>query len=423
MVRTRFAPSPTGSPHVGSAYTALFNYVFAKQKRGKFILRIEDTDRRRYVPEAETELLESLKWLGLNWDEGPIHQSKRLEIYQKYAQELVKDGAAYKDKKAIRQKIPKDGETKFVDLVRGEISFKNKDLDESVLLKSDGFPTYHLAVVVDDHLMEITHIIRGEEWISSTPKHILLYQALGWEPPKFIHLPLLRAPSGAKLGKRFGHASLLWFKKKGFLPEALLNYLALLGWSHPEEREIFGLAEMIKVFSPDRISTSAPVFDLGKLEWLNGVYIRKKSKKELVRLIEQFAPKDMDATLINRTIPLVQERIVKLSDYPDLVDFLVKEIKCPTRLLIQKGKTKMKTKKAIMVASDQLSRVDWQVESIEKVCRDLAKKLNWKTRDFFMTLRVAITGKTATPPLFESMELLGKEKTINRLKTAIKSLE
>ena len=281
MVRVRIAPSPTGSPHVGTAYIALFNYIFAKKHGGKFILRIEDTDRQRLVPGAEKEILEALDWLGLKYDEGPIRQSERLALYQKYARELVKEGAAYEDEGAIRQCVPKEGETKFVDEVRGTIVFANKNLDESVLLKSDGYPTYHLAVVVDDHLMGITHIIRGEEWLSSVPKHILLYQAFGWEIPQFAHLPLLRDPKRAKLGKRFGDVSLNWFKDEGFLPPALLNYLALLGWTHPEQKEIFDLEEMAEKFEFEDVNKAAPVFDLQKLTWLNGVYIRQMSVKNL----------------------------------------------------------------------------------------------------------------------------------------------
>ena len=418
MVRVRIAPSPTGSPHVGTAYTALFNYVFAKKHGGKFVLRIEDTDRKRLVPGAEEELLDALDWLGIKYDEGPIRQSERLELYQKYARELVGKGAAYEDEGAIRQKVPKEGKTKFVDEVRGEIIFENKNLDESVLLKSDGYPTYHLAVVVDDHLMKITHIIRGEEWISSVPKHVLLYQAFGWELPKFAHLPLLRDPKRAKLGKRFGDASLGWFKKEGFLPQALLNYLALLGWTHPEQKEVFGLEEMIEKFEFKDVNKAAPVFDLQKLEWMNGIYIRKLSVSEL------------SAKLGNqdeKIVALVQERMKTLKEFEELTTFFFEEPEVDPKLLVQKNRTNDETAIVLEAINKQLTAVgnsDWKHEEIEKVCRNFVKENpDWNVKDLFMTLRIALTGRKVSPPLFETMEVLGQKISLSRLQKAVDMLK
>ena len=429
MIRVRIAPSPTGSPHVGTAYIALFNYIFAKKHGGEFVLRIEDTDRKRYVPEAEAELLEALEWLGLKYDEGPIRQSERLELYQKYAKELVEKGAAYEDEGAIRQKVPQEGETKFIDLVRGEIVFENKNLDESVLLKSDGYPTYHLAVVADDHLMGITHIIRGEEWISSVPKHILLYQALGWELPKFAHLPLLRDSKRAKLGKRFGDASLGRFKDEGFLPQALLNYLALLGWTHPEQKEIFDLKEMAERFEFKDVNKAAPVFDLEKLKWMNGVYIRSLDTSELNSKLKVQSSKvaKVDDEYLEKIIPLVQERMKTLKEFEELTTFFFEESKVDPKLLVQKGRTADETANVLKtISNEQLatSNLSWKSEQLEEICRNFVKdSSNWNAKDLFMTLRTALTGRKVSPPLFETMEVLGREKTLSRLQKAANLLK
>ncbi len=421
MVRTRVAPSPTGSPHVGTAYQALFDYVVAKKFGGEFILRIEDTDRKRLVEGAEEEIVAALKWLGLDFDRGPIKQSERLELYQKYAKKLVELGAAYEDEGAIRQRVPKEGETRFIDEVRGEIVFENKNLDESVLLKSDGFPTYHLAVVVDDHEMGITHVIRGEEWIPSAPKHILIYQALGWKLPEFIHLPLLRSPKQAKLGKRFGDVSIDWFKNEGILPQALLNYLALMAWTHPGEKEVFSIEEMIEKFDVSDLNKAAPVFDLTKLKWLNGVYIRSLSVNELSSKLKIQSSKfeKTDEDYLQKIIPLVQERMKTLKEFEELTTFFFKEPKVDPKLLVQKGRTAEETVTALQLVRDRLSNVtgeDWNSEQLEKICRAFVKENpSWNTKDLFMTLRIALTGRKVSPPLFETMEVLGREKTLSRL--------
>ncbi|MEX2007642.1 MAG: glutamate--tRNA ligase family protein, partial [Candidatus Levyibacteriota bacterium] len=271
MVTVRFAPSPTGIPHIGNIRTALFNYFFAKSQGGKFILRIEDTDSARKVEGAEEAIKESLSWLSVTWDGDIIHQSEHLDDYKKYAQELVSKSLAKEEDGAIRFITPKTGATSWVDKVGNKtVEFENKDVEDFIILKSDGFPTYHLANIIDDHKEGVTHVIRGEDWISSTPKHILLYEAFGWETPEFVHVPNILGPDKSKLSKRRGAKSVLDFKQEGFLPEALLNYLMLLGWSPKNDREILSKEEIIKEFSLESINVSPAVFDERKLEWMNG---------------------------------------------------------------------------------------------------------------------------------------------------------
>jgi glutamyl-tRNA synthetase len=472
-VRVRIAPSPTGDPHVGTAYIALFNYAFARHSGGKFLLRIEDTDRERSTPESEQAILDSLRWIGLAWDEGPdvggpfapYRQSERADIYRKWTADLVSKKAAYpcfctaerldalrleqRAKKmdfgydgacrnlpeaAVREKlaagaphvirlaVPREGETRVHDFIRGEVVFQNASVDDQVLLKSDGFPTYHLANVVDDHLMGITHVIRAEEWISSTPKHVLLYRAFGWEPPVFVHMPLLRNKDKSKISKRKNPTSLLWYREQGYLPEALLNFLGLMGWSIAEDREVFALDEMIREFSWDRISTSGPVFDLQKLDWLNGVYIRNLAPAELVRRIRENVLKDGapdDATVL-KTIPLVHERMKKLSDWIPLTRFLFSDEVNPSPAdLVPKKCAPADAQKCLdaVVAALQ-SAPDWQTDALEASCRALANVLLMKEKDIFMCMRVAVTGTAVSPPLFQSLELLGREKTLARLACA-----
>ena len=487
MVRTRIAPSPTGENlHIGSVYTALINYVFARQHHGRFIVRIEDTDQKRCVKGCQERILASLKWFEIKADEspevggpyGPYCQSERLDLYRHYAEKLVKKGNAYycfcspkrlkklreeqqkkklppkydgkcreleinkrismsqekklssKEKKelsfgelangkscVIRLKVPKTGETSFNDLIHGKITFQNKLLDDQVLLKSDGYPTYHLAVVVDDHVMKISHVIRGEEWISSAPKHILLYKALGWSPPIYAHHPLLRNPDRSKLSKRRNPVWVSWYREQGFLPEAILNYLSLMGWSHPQERDIFSADEFLKTFSLKRISTTGPVFDLKKLEWMNGEYIRQIKNEKLKTKIYEFYKKKYPEKLIGKTVPLVKTRIKKLSEFEDLAGFFFKTPKIDSKLLYQKL-AKKEVNKAIsnyQFLITNYSDRDFKADKLEKTARDLADKLGIKIGVFFTLLRVAITGKTISPPLCESMEILGKEKVIQRL--------
>ncbi|MBI4062536.1 glutamate--tRNA ligase [Candidatus Gottesmanbacteria bacterium] len=446
-VRTRIAPSPTGLDlHIGNAYTALINYVFAKKHGGEFIVRVEDTDQARFVPGSEKRILASLSWLGISYDEGPFHQSERLPIYKKYAEELVKKGHAYhcyctperlakmrkrqeanheppmydgtcrdlKEKKSgphvIRLKVPRAGITTFADVIRGEISFENKLIDDQVILKSDGYPTYHLGVVVDDHLMEISHVIRGEEWISSTPKHILLYQFFGWEPPIYAHMPLLRNPDKSKLSKRKNPVWVSWYKEQGFLPEAVVNYLATLAWAHPEAKEIFSIDEMMKVFDLNQIQTTAPIFDLEKLKWINKQYLMKKNPQEFKALVSTasvYSGTPQFQNIAAGTAVLVQQRIDTVNQYDSLAGFFYEPPKTFEHPV---------NKELLEISRKALENLNgWNHDTMEKAIRDVADKAGLKARDVFMELRVAITGKTVGPPLLESLEILGKEETLKRL--------
>ncbi len=424
-VRTRIAPSPTGFAHVGTAYLSLFNFAFARAFKGKFILRIEDTDVKRHVPEAEKAIFEGLRWLGLLYDEGPdvggpfgpYRQSERLSLYKKTCQKLLEKKQAYEDEGAVRLKVSKTGQTSWDDLVRGKIIFKNENIEDFVLLKSDGYPTYNFACVVDDLAMKISHVIRAEEHISNTPKQILLYQALGEKLPFFAHMPLLRNPDRSKISKRKNPVALSWYKDQGYLPEALVNFLCLLGWSHPKEKDIFPLEEFIKLFSFERVVTTAPIFNFEKLDWINGAYIRKKSDSQLVQLIEQFAPKGASPNLINQTIPLVKERLTKLSDYPALAGFFFKEPRVDKKLFTKEAKEQLS------LALEVLEKLKtWDKKNLGQTLQELVKEKGWKTGEFFMNFRIAITGSKITPPITDSVEILGKEETLKRLKAAIKIL-
>ncbi|OGF99553.1 glutamate--tRNA ligase [Candidatus Gottesmanbacteria bacterium RIFCSPHIGHO2_02_FULL_39_14] len=463
-VRVRIAPSPTGSDlHIGNVYTALINFVFAKKNRGKFIVRIEDTDRTRLVKGAEGKILSSLKWFNIYYDEGPdiggplgpYRQSERLSLYKKYAHKLVGKGNAYycfcnssrlnqmrkrqmekgqptlydgfcrhsdprisakriiKEKFVIRLKVPRQGTTVFNDLIRGPISFANKLIDDQVLLKSDGYPTYHLGVVVDDHLMEISHVIRAEEWISSTPKHVLIYKFLGWQLPVFAHGPILRNPDKSKLSKRKNPVWASWYKEQGFLPEAILNYLALMGWSHPEGKDIFSRQELIDKFRLEDLKAVGPAFDLVKLEWLNGEYIRQTQNSKLKTQIYEFLDKKYPQELISKTIPLIKERIKKLSDYLPLCRFFFEEPENYEWDIISYRSLLSK----IVLQLENLNQ--WKSAIIGQTMKVLAEKLKIKNSEFFMVLRVAVTGQKVTPPLNESMEILGKEKILSRIKKLI----
>jgi len=478
-VRVRIAPSPTGDPHVGTAYIALFNYAFARSRGGALILRIEDTDRARSSRESEAAIIGSLRWLGLDWDEGPdvggphapYRQSERFDLYRRYAMDLVERGAAYPcfctperlaalreeqrrrklstmgydrhcrlnlspreararlaagERHVIRLAVPQEGETRVADLIRGEVTVKNATLDDQVLLKSDGFPTYHLASVVDDHLMQITHVIRAEEWISSTPKHLLLYRAFGWEPPAFAHMPLLRNPDRSKISKRRNPTSLLWYRQRGYLPEALLNFLALMGWSAAHEREVFSLEDLVREFDWDRVAKGAPVFDLQKLDWLNGVYIRRMDPSELARRIKEvaLAESPLEEGWILRTIPIVRERMKTLTDYVGLVRFLVAdEVSPAVEEMVPKGTPPEKAAECLREARRALAAAEWKAEALEGRCREVAEGLGLSASKVFMCLRVAVTGSRVSPPLFESMELLGRERTLRRLEVALARLE
>jgi len=470
-IRVRFAPSPTGYPHLGNIRTALFNWVFARHNRGVFILRIEDTDVARKVEGASEVILDSLKWLGLDWDEGPYFQSQRLALYKEAAEKLLQQGSAYRcycssqrleamrqeqmkrkqppgydrfcrnltpgecaEKEAsgikpvVRFKSPMEGQTAFNDLLRGEIVFENGTLDDFVLLKSDGYPTYHLANIVDDHAMKISHVLRADEWLSSTPRHVLLYQAFGWQPPQFAHLPMILGPDRSKLSKRHGATSITEYIEAGYLPEALFNFLSLLGWSLDDKTELMTRDEIVDNFSLERISRTAAVFNKDKLAWMNGVYLRGLKLDELIQRAMPFLDKGLppeiqrplDIEYIRKIMPLVQERARTLAEVPQLSDFFfAAELEYDEGALLGKLDKSEATKILKTSITTAKGIKEWGTASLEEVFRPLADELKLKTSVFFSLLRVAVTGKTATPPLFQTMEVLGKERCLKRLKAAL----
>ncbi len=482
-VRVRFAPSPTGYLHIGNIRTVVYDWLFAKQHDGKMVLRIEDTDRTRYVPDAVKFIKDSIQWLGMDWDEGPdiggpygpYTQSERLEIYKEKAEELIEKGRAYRcdcsperlervreaqralgkppmydghcrnrlpeevspdEPHVVRLKVPKEGETIVNDLLRGDVAFENKLVDDQVLLKSDGFPTYHLAVVVDDHLMKISHVLRGDDWLPSAPKHILLYEAFGWEPPVFVHVPLVMGEDGKKLSKRHGAVSVADFRKQGYLPEAVFNFLALLGWAPGEgdEQEIFDRAELIERFELSRVKLSSAVFSYDKLDWMNGVYIRNMSEDELLKHLIPFwqeaglVPSPMPTEVLSTLeiiVPLVQERIKRLRDVIELTDFIFEEIETPdAEKLIGKKMTAEESLEALQAVRDLLCKlVDFDAETMEPEMRQLAKDLDLKAGQLFNIVRIATSNKRVAPPLFGSMEALGRKKTLQRLARAEQALK
>jgi glutamyl-tRNA synthetase len=480
-VRVRIAPSPTGDPHVGTAYIALFNLCFARKTGGRFILRIEDTDQARSTPESEAAIFRALRWLGLDYDEGPdvggphgaYRQSERAEIYARETKKLLDSGHAYhcfctadrlaelragqKARKeqlrydrhcrnlsadevrkriaagepfVIRLAVPLAGETTFRDRLRGDITFQNETIDDQVLLKSDGLPTYHLANVVDDHLMEITHVCRAEEWITSTPKHVLLYNAFGWEMPEFIHMPLLRNSDRSKISKRKNPTSLEWYRAEGFLPEALLNFLGLMGYSMSDGREVFTLQEMVESFSWDRVTTTGPVFDLEKLDWLNGSYIRSLQPAAFVgRLITGgFLPAEATKEKLLAIAPMVQERTKRLAEVRDLTAFFWAELPYEPADLLPKKKgepvhTPPETRQLLEQCQTIFKEIaEWSAATLEHAMRGFGEGSDWKPQDLFMTLRVAITGRTVSTPLFETMQVLGRAESLKRLAHAIAKL-
>jgi len=472
--RVRIAPSPTGAPHVGTAYIALFNRAFAKKHGGQFILRIEDTDQARSTRESEQAIYDSLRWLGLDWDEGPdvggphapYRQSERSDLYTRHAGELIDAGAAYRcfctperllelrerqkqekrgtlgydgrcravspaeaeiraqggEAHVVRLRVPDEGSTTFQDLLRKPVEIRHSEIDDQILIKSDGYPTYHLANVVDDHLMGVTHVLRAEEWIPSTPKHVLLYQAFGWEPPVFCHLPLLRNQDKSKISKRKNPTSLIWYREHGFLPEALLNFLALMGWKPKNEDEIFGIDRLLAEFEPEQIHTTGPVFDLAKLQWMNGEYVRALAPAELARRIVEFTGRDLEPARLAAILPLIQERMKTLAEFETASDFFYTGQVALDPLEFQAARKLSPGERieALKLAHSILERaaaIDHQ--TLEPALREAALERDWKVGDFFMCLRIAITGKRASPPLIESMAVLGRETCLSRLERAI----
>jgi glutamyl-tRNA synthetase len=473
MVRTRVAPSPTGDPHVGTAYMALFSYCFAKQHGGQFLLRIEDTDVARSTKASEQKILDSLRWLGLEWDEGPdvegpcgpYRQSERLDIYKAHVEQLLEQGDAFycfctpddldamrqaqmaagetarydgrcahcsaEDVKAkleagtphvVRMKVPSEGTCRFEDKLRGTIEIGWSQIDMQVLMKGDGFPTYHLAVVVDDHLMGITHIIRGEEWINSAPKHQLLYQYFNWPMPELIHMPLLRNPDKSKLSKRKNPTSIGFYKDMGYLPETVLNYLGMLGWSMPSGEEKFSLEEMVTAFDIERISMGAPVFDVEKLTWLNGRWLRESLSDD--DLIDRLVEWRFNRAKLQEVIPLVKERVDVFSQLAPMTAYLVEgmpEINAESFAASKQSEDELK--RSLQFALWVLeAQQDWQSASLQSALKALAEAMNIKIRDLLGPLFVAVSGRPVSPPLFDSMAILGADMTRARVRHALNAL-
>ena len=412
MVRVRFAPSPTGIPHIGNTRTALFNYLFAKAGGGEFILRIEDTDRKRIVEDAEKAIVEILRWLGLDYKNEVLHQSERLDLYKKYAQELLDKKIAHKKENAVWIKVPEEKTFMWVDGVgKKEISFNGKDIDEFVILKSDGFPTYHLANVIDDHLMGITHVIRGEEWISSTPKHLYLYNSFGWKIPEFAHLPVILGPDHSKLSKRHGAKSVLDYRKDGYIKEALVNFMALLGWNPGGDKEQFSINEMTKIFKLEDVNSANPVFDVKKLDWLNGVWIRtlNEEKKLKERLEEFYTGNKKIEKLLNgnkgcEVVNAASSRMRNLKDFEDLVNF-------------EKNREYTKQEKETAASlleylSKNMDR-DWENEKLLSVIKQFSNVNNIPFKVIFFLM----TGKEKGIGILELNSIFGKGFFINNLKT------
>ena len=476
--RVRIAPSPTGDPHVGTAYIGLFNYVFARRHGGRFILRIEDTDRQRSTEGSERAILAALRWLGLEWDEGPdkggpygpYRQSERLELYRQHVSRLVEEGHAYHcfcskerldalrrqqmaektpfgydracreldpatvrarvgagEANVVRFRVPLDGETLVRDELRGEVRFANAEIDDQVLLKADGFPTYHLANVVDDHAMKITHVIRGEEWITSTPKHVLLYQAFGWEAPLFYHLGLLRNPDRSKLSKRKNPVSIIHYRDMGYMPSTFLNFLGTLGFSLGDDRERFTLDEMIAEFDWSHVSTGGPVFDPTKLDAFSGDDIRALAPDDLLaRLHERvLSPPRLEAIT-----PLVRERIARLDDFVPYSAFFfggTLDYGPQAELLAVKKRSAKEVADILQLYIEEVE-VDpaarsFQADALEHFSREFCSRHQWKPKELFTVLRVVTTGRTAAPPLFETMAVCGKDRCRLRIRDAIRLLK
>ena len=425
-VRLRFAPSPTGYLHLGSARTAIFNWLYARHTNGKLILRIEDTDKERSKKEFLDEILEDLKWLGVDWDEGPIFQSDRIAVYKEYAKKILDKNLAYKEGEAIIFKVEKSRRIKMKDIIHGEIVFNTDEIKDQVLIKSDGLPAYNFACVVDDYEMKITHVIRGDDHVSNTPKQILFYEALGIRPPHFAHMPLMMGKDGSKLSKRHGAVAVFEYKKSGFLPEALSNYLMLLGWTPGEAKEIITLEEAAKAFKVEDIGDVQARFDVDKLRWINSEYIKNKSTEELTQMLKS-ADKTIagsDKAYLEKVVELYKTRFRTFDEFEELTKcFFTDDF--PTDEKSQKKLNKHlkdnETKKALSEFKDELQKLtDFDKEKVEKVCRRVAEKHKLKPAAVIHPTRVAISGKTAGAGLFEMMELLGKDKVTERLTKVLK---
>ncbi|MDA1095793.1 MAG: glutamate--tRNA ligase [Chloroflexi bacterium] len=481
-VRVRFAPSPTGEPHVGNIRTAAFAWLFARRHAGAFVVRIEDTDQARKVEGAVESILDSLRWLGLNWDEGPdkeglygpYFQSQRLDLYREAVDDLLKSAQAYecycsperlkemRDEQTkqskppgydrhcraltdaertqarasgtvpvVRFAMPVDGTTTVTDLVRDEVTFENKLLDDFVIMKSDGYPTYHLAHIVDDHHMRISHVLRAEEWLPSLPRHWKLYEALGWTKPLFAHVPIILAPDRSKLSKRHGATSVREYQEMGYLPQAMFNFLSLLGWSLDDKTEVMSIRQMTENFSIERIAKSPAIFNVEKLDWMNGHYIRESSDADIADALLTFwakyppseLPGPPELGMMLRIVPLIKERMKTLRDAAPLIPFFFTEATYEAEELVQKKMDTTSTKKALEASLARLqSMATFDTATLEGELRPLAEELGIKVGQLLGSLRVATTGLQVSPPLFESMEILGKEKTIASVQKAIAKL-
>ena len=483
-VRVRFAPSPTGEPHIGNMRTALFTWLFARRHGGVFMLRIEDTDQSRVVDGSVRLIMEALRWLSLDWDEGPevggdygpYLQSERLDLYHETAQKLIARGKAYKcyctperltemreeqrrndqpqrydrrcrnltdeeraetqasgAKPVIRFAMPLEGTTTVDDVILGEVSWQNDEYDDFVMIKSDQFPTYHLASVVDDHVMDISHVLRGGgEWLSSTPRHIQIYEAMGWEQPRFAHLPTILGPDRSKLSKRHGATAALEYRSMGYLPQAMANFLALLGWSLDDKTELMSVDELTNNFSLERVSKSPSIFNSDKLDWMNGQYIRSASSEELADALldfwHRYPPKEIpdlpDKETLLPIVPLIQERLKTLRDAAPRISFFFEPtVDYETDELVQKAMDLPGTKSALersLAVLEELNSFD--SDSIERVLRPLADDLGIKTGQLLGSLRVATTGLKVAPPLFETMEVLGRERSLEAVREAVERL-
>ena len=430
-IRVRFAPSPTGLFHVGSARTVLFNYLFAKKNKGSFILRIEDTDKQRSKKEFEKDILDGIKWLGLKWDEL-YYQSKRTKIYEKYLQQLLDDGRAYVNK-IIWFKNP-NRQVVFHDLIRNRVEIDSSILGDFSLAKNLKEPLYNFAAVIDDYEMKISHVIRGEDHISNTPKQILIYEALGWKPPKFAHLPLILGPDRSKLSKRHSAVSLTDYKKQGYLPEAMVNFMALLGWSAQgplsgqSGDEIFSLNQLIQRFSLEKIQKGGAVFNIDKLNWFNSHYLRQKPIQELIKLCLPYLPKKISFSKkdLEKIINLEKERIAKLSEVGEATEFFFKEPKFKPELLKWKNIDKQEIINSLGKSYSMLGTfkdADFRIDKLKKVLMPEAEKFN-KDRGYLLwPLRVALSGRDKSPGPFEIAEILGKKKSLERIKKAIGSIK
>ncbi len=422
MVRVRFAPSPTGYLHIGSARTALFNWLYARHYKGRLLLRIEDTDRIRSEKKYLDEIITDLKWLGLDWDEEPIHQSGRFDVYHEAAENLVKNGKAYREGEAYIFKLEKGRTIEVDDMIHGKVSFNTDDIKDQVMIKSDGSPAYNFCCVVDDAYLRITHIIRGDDHLSNTPKQILFYEAMGFDIPKFGHMPLIMGADGAKLSKRHGGVSVEEYKKEGFLPEALINYLLLLGWSPGGDREKIELDEALKLFDIDHMKGVQAKFDLVKLKWMNGEYIAAKSDKELLGLVKkqmQDAGKDCpvsdDALL--KAIALYKVRAKTLSEFVQMTDHFFSDSYSIEEKAVEKHLASAESKQTLRDFSDRLEKLsDFSHAAIEEACRALAAEKKLKAAQIIHPTRVAISGKTTGAGLFEMMEVLGRAKVLERMR-------